>query len=151
MPAIRLVAVAVAVAALTACGGESSDKNAARGGGNAAAAANEAEPAGVNDAAPAAVNDAAPAAGNQAAAAAGGLDRAFIVGRWTETDNCEETVEFRADGTMLMPWGEEARWELTGNTLTMVGNPQAITLRVTGPAAMEATKATGTVRQWRRC
>ncbi len=95
-------------------------------------------------------DDAAPAAGNQGAAA-GGLDRGFIVGRWTETDNCDETVEFRADGTMLMPWGEEARWELSGNTLTMVGNPQTIRLRVTGAATMEATKVTGTVRQWRRC
>jgi hypothetical protein len=147
MPRIPLLAVAFAVVALTACRGEPATT---AGGDNEAAAANSAQPAAGNEAAPAAANDPTPAAGSQAAAA-GRLDRAFIVGRWTETDNCEETVEFRGDGTMLLPWGEEARWELSGNRLTMVGNPQAITLRVTGPAAMEATKATGTVRQWRRC
>jgi hypothetical protein len=133
--------LAIALAGLAACGDTRGDNEAVAAGNAAVPAANSAIGA---------ANDAAPAAGNDVAGA-GALNRAYMVGRWTETDNCEQTVEFRPDGSMLLPWGDEARWELEGNVLSMVGNPQVIRLEVTGPGTMDATKESGTVQQWRRC
>ena len=139
VPAVLALSIAV-----TGCGGDGGTDNAAVPGSNVVKAGNVAQPA--NAAAPAA----APAT-NASAGEGAALEPSFLVGRWTETDNCQETVEFRADGSFVFPWGEEARWELRGDVLAMVGNPQTIRLRVTGPDTMEATKASGNVRQWRRC
>jgi hypothetical protein len=141
---MRTTIVAGALAlVLAACGGEA---------GNNAVDSNQAA-AGGNEAAPAA-NDAAPAA-NQAAPVAptdGTLNAAFIAGRWTEENACDiDAMEFRADGTMVFPWGETGRWTLNGDTLAMEGNPMTIRLEMISPTEMRANKSSGTTRTWTRC
>lgn len=137
---VRTLAAVLALAmAVTGCGDD-----------EAVSTSNVSEPINVTRPANAVAPAPAPAA-NISAEQGTALAAAFLVGRWTETDNCEETLEFRGDGSFVFPWGEEARWELRDDVLAMVGNPQTIRLRVTGPDTLEATKASGTVRQWRRC
>ncbi|MEA3017794.1 MAG: hypothetical protein QOI38_2516 [Sphingomonadales bacterium] len=55
------------------------------------------------------------------AAAAIVLTPAFLVGAWTDDDDCEETIEFLADGTFVAPTGE-GTWRLEGDLLTFVGS-----------------------------
>lgn len=137
------VLAASLVLALAACGGAGGD--------------NAAEANAVNVAAPTA-NDAAPAPAadvNGAMAAApsdGTLNAAFLAGRWTEDDACDvDAMEFRADGTMVFPWGDTGRWTLDGDTLAMVGNPMTIRLEMISPNEMRANKSSGSVRTWTRC
>ena len=143
---MRIVIVAAAALAAASCAAEDS---AQVGNEAAAAAGNAVAPV----AAPAVAAAPAPAKeGGPAAAASGGLDRAFLVGRWTETENCaEEAIEFRPDGSFVFPWGEEGQWTLEGSRLAMVGNPQTIDLEIVSPDELRATKATGNVRRWQRC
>ena len=142
---MRIMIVAAAALAAASCAAEDSTQV---GNEAAAPAGNAVAPV----AAPAAADAPAPAAEGGPAAASGGLDRAFLVGRWTETENCaEEAIEFRPDGSFVFPWGEEGQWTLEGSRLAMVGNPQTIDLEFVSPDELRATKATGNVRRWQRC
>lgn len=77
----------------------------------------------------------APAAANPAgtiliaaATAAQGqpVDRAFLMGSWTDTNDCTNAVDFRADGTFLTTQGAQGRWTLEGDRLTFQGNSTVV-------------------------
>lgn len=141
---MRLTVAAVGLLALAACGGSA---------GNNSTAANEVAPAG-NEAA---ANSATPApASNETAAAPAGsatLSRDYIVGRWTDTTDCADAMDFRADGTLHAPApiGEAGRWELNGDKLINVGNPNQLTVRVIDQNTMETTNASGNATRVTRC
>ena len=139
-------AAAASLLLLAACGGETRD--AANESANAAApAANVTAPAD-NAAAAAAEEDAAAAAGG--AVGDGTLSREYLVGRWTEMDDCAEgATEFRADGTFLFPWGDSGRWSLDGDRLTMSSNTDTLRLRVVDRNTLEISSPSRAYRSVR--
>ena len=113
-----ILALAMAVTALGACNSGATDE-AANGAANAASGNEAAAPAN----APAGAATPAATSANVATAGAGGstLDRAYMVGRWTDDGDCAagSTTEFRADGSFLFPWGDTGQWTLAGDQLTL--------------------------------
>ena len=59
------------------------------------------------------------------------VDRAFLIGRWTDAHDCHESGQFTADGRYTNATGQTAAWTLEGDrlTLTFEGAP-ARTLQV---------------------
>ena len=78
-------------------------------------------------AAPAAAQPAGKAGGEPAAA---DVDRAYIVGAWTDSDDCEAAVAFADDGTFLTAEGGEGMWRLDGAELVLAGLGGIRTLRI---------------------
>jgi hypothetical protein len=95
----------------------------------------------------------APTAEASADAGSGGaaLDRAYMVGRWTDDGDCSATTEFRADGTFLFPWGDTGQWTLDGDRLTLTGNTSPFTIRVIDRDTLERTAAGGAPHRATRC
>lgn len=139
---MRTTLAGAALLALAACNAPA---------GNNSSEANAAAPAGNQTVA----NEAAPApAGNETAAAPAGsatLSREFIVGRWTETSDCADAMDFRADGSLHAPFGDAGRWELDGDKLINVGNPNQLTVRVIDQNTMETTNGSGRTTRVTRC
>jgi hypothetical protein len=137
---LAIAAAAASVLVLAACSGETGDA--------ANESANAAAPAG-NAAAAAAEEDAAAAAAD-AAVGDGTLSREYLVGRWTEMDDCAEgATEFRADGTFLFPWGDSGRWSLDGDRLTMSSNTDTLRLRVVDRNTLEISSPSRAYRSVR--
>lgn len=71
----------------------------------------------------------APAGGNQSAGGAPPaatpatptLDRAFLVGRWTDTGDCSNSTEFSDNGEFRTSAGASGQWSLAGDRLTLSG------------------------------
>jgi len=63
------------------------------------------------------------AAGGIATAAAGVIvvNRAYLVGLWTDDEDCADAVLFDADGRFTAADGAEGVWELDGDALTLTG------------------------------
>lgn len=144
-------ALAASLLALAACGGGSAGNDSV----NAEAAANQS-----GEANGAAAAEAPKPAGNAsdgnaaaAASASGGsatLSRDYLVGRWTEMDDCEgAATEFRADGSFLFPWGDTGSWTLTGNRLRLSSNTDELQLRVIDRNTLEVTSPSRTYRSTR--
>ena len=71
--------------------------------------------------------------GTSTQASAGGvptLDRAFVIGRWTDKGDCSDGVEFSPDGRFVTANGGGGLWNLEGSEMTMSGNAQTITMRI---------------------
>jgi hypothetical protein len=49
------------------------------------------------------------------------LDRAFLIGRWTDDGDCTAAADFRADGRFIASTGVQGTWRLDGNRMTMSG------------------------------
>ncbi len=78
------------------------------------------------------------AAGNAASGASTGtaptgtaptLDRAFLVGRWTDTGDCNNATEFAQGGQFQTSSGASGQWSLAGDQLTLMGG-QRLTMQV---------------------
>lgn len=95
--------------------------NVAAGGGKDTAGAAPAEPGGGGK----------DLAGGAIPASSGGatLDRAFVVGRWTDNDDCDSAVEFSPDGRFLASDGNEALWNLVGDRLIVTGT-RTLTMQI---------------------
>lgn len=109
---------------------------------------------GASTAAPANAADAAPpVASNTAASTGPAPTRDYVVGRWTDTGNCADAIDFQADGTLVGPGGggQTERWELNGNQLAMVGNPMPLTVAVVDQNTMDTTNTQGRTRRVTRC
>jgi len=143
-----MVALAMAATVLGACDRGTSNE-VGNGAANGVAANETVAPA---NAADAAKPDATPATHNAAAGSGNaGLDRAFLVGRWTDDGDCSAVTEFRADGNFLFPWGDTGQWTLSGDQLTLSGNTSAFTIRVIDRNTLERTAAGGTPHRATRC
>jgi membrane protein involved in colicin uptake len=147
---LKLTAAAAALAGLTACdalglGGEKS------GGGNAAAPAAQANASA--DTNSAGGKDPAAAGGNVSTAAAfnGEVTRQFLVGRWTDNNDCSSTIQFNADGRFVAPTGE-GYWVLDGDRITFQGS-SSVSARVQAPDAntIMLIHDDGTVGRSTRC
>ena len=47
------------------------------------------------------------------------VDRAFLIGRWTDGRDCHEAGQFTADGRYTNTSGQSAAWTLEGDQLTL--------------------------------
>lgn len=57
------------------------------------------------------------------------LDRAYIVGRWTDSDDCGNAVAFGRDGRFVTSGNAAGQWVLRGDRLTLTGD-SALTLQI---------------------
>ena len=127
---LKLTVAAAALVALAAC-----DR-----GGNGNATANATTNAADSNASADAGNASGgkPTGGEGATPAAapfnGEVTSAFLVGRWTDTNDCNNVVEFRTDGTFSMPEGGSGIWALNGDRLTFQGSG-TVSARVAAPDA----------------
>ena len=143
-------ALAASLLALAACGGGGAGNESI----NAEGAANQSGGAngGATTEAPVPAGNASDANAAAAPAGEGGaaLSREYLVGRWTEMDDCAEAAtEFRADGSFVFPWGDTGRWTLTGNRLSLSSNTDALQLRAIDRDTLEVTSPGRTYRSTR--
>ena len=47
------------------------------------------------------------------------VDRAFLIGRWTDARDCHQSGQFTADGHYTNTAGQSAAWTLEGDRLTL--------------------------------
>ncbi len=142
------LAIAATLAALSACGGGATNEagnEAGNGAGDnvAEAPANEA-----------ATDNGTKTDGNETAAAPAGdgtLSTAYMVGRWSDSGDCADVTEFRADGTFLFPWGDTGQWTLNGDQLTLTGNTSPHRIRVIDQNTLERTTGSGSTTRVTRC
>ncbi len=129
MKAIAIAAAGAAMLALAACdrlgiggGGNLAGNDSGNASANASAEAGK-DPAGSGEPQAAAGGKDPAAGGGAIPAGAGGivLDRAFLTGRWTDSD-CSAAVEFLDDGRFITHRGAEGLWHLAGNRLTLQGD-----------------------------
>lgn len=80
------------------------------------------------------------------------VTREFLLGRWTDTGNCAEYVDFLADGRFTLPDGQGGRWTLEGDRLSFIGNGTA-TARVHAESRdrIVLTHGNGTTGNSTRC
>jgi hypothetical protein len=151
---LKVTAAAAAIAGLSACDmlGLNRNDNAGANSSNAAAGANVSS----NASADTGGKDPAAAAGSHAATPAaapftGQVTRDFLVGRWTDNNDCTSTIEFRVDGRFIAPTGE-GLWVLDGERLTFQG-ARTISARVQAPDAntIMLIHDDGTVGRSTRC
>jgi hypothetical protein len=148
-----ILGLAMAMAALSSCNRAATNEIANGSGNVSAAPANAAAPP-ANATADAGAKPEAAAPPEAAAAPAGGgetLDRAYLVGRWTDDGDCSAVTEFRADGTFLFPWGDTGQWNLAGDQLTLSGNTSPFRIRVIDRNTIERTGAGGSSHRATRC
>ena len=87
-----------------------------------------------------------------AAAQAPTATRDFLLGRWTDNNDCSNIVEFLADGRFVTSGGAEGRWSLVGDRLTFQGNSTvAARVAATGPHSISLTHDDGSVGYSTRC
>lgn len=144
---LKLTIAAAALAGLSACDALGLNGNESAGG-NGAANAVASNGTDANAAAPGGKD---PVAG-PAAGAGGAVTPAFLVGRWTDTNDCEATIEFRDDGSFVLPNGGTGYWTLNGDRLTFQGS-STVSAQISAPNAdtIMLTHANGTVGRSTRC
>ena len=76
----------------------------------------------------------------------------FLVGRWTDNGNCNDAVDFHADGRFVTTSGAAGRWTLQGDRLTFIGQ-RTIGARIQAPSrdAITLTHDDGSVGRSTRC
>ena len=147
MNGFRNLVVVASLVVLAGCGGSAPDGN-----GNQEETGNEVQ---ANETAPAnataAAENAQTADNASAPAPSGALDRNYMVGRWSETGDCADATEFRADGTFVFPWGDTGTWQLDGDRLTLSTNTDAMRLTRISQDQVDAVSPGGSTHHHRRC
>ena len=119
--------LAAVLAMLAACNGSGSGESSNSSANVTGTAANATE------------NTSAGTAGKDPAAAAtaapGQVTREFLVGRWTDNNDCNNTITFATDGTFTVPGGASGVWALDGDRLTFQGAGGTRSARVQAPDA----------------
>ncbi len=82
-----------------------------------------------------------------------GIDAGLVVGRWTDTGDCANAVEYTADGRIVAPDGSTGLWQLNGDQLTMTGPNGSRTVQITSidQSAAYAVNPDGSVETSQRC
>lgn len=76
-------------------------------------------------------SDSATLGGATAAPAPAPVERDYIVGAWTDSDDCAAAVSFAGDGTFATADGGAGLWGLDGAELVLAGAGGVRTLRIT--------------------
>jgi len=80
------------------------------------------------------------------------LDRTYMLGRWTDDNDCSNVIEFNQDGGFVAANGGTGLWNLEGDRLTMSGN-QTATIRISpiDQNTMTVINADGSLGRSTRC
>lgn len=92
--------------------------------------------------------------GNLAGGAPSGIDRAYMIGRWSDDDDdCDRAADFFADGRFVPATGPEGLWSLSGDRLSIVsqGNTFTVQLVPIDRDSMTVVNADGSLGQSTRC
>jgi|GEM_PF-2528314 len=92
-----------------------------------------------------------PASADEVLRIRGPVTRDYLIGRWTDSGDCGEVIQFFADGRFALTNGS-GRWTLAGDQLTFIGN-STVTARVrsVGRDRILLAHPDGTVGQSMRC
>lgn len=104
---MKRIGTAAALLVLVACNPPSATANGSGNGGQAAGNA----ASGASNPAPAGASTGAPT-----------LDRAFLIGRWTDNGDCSNSTEFSQSGQFQTSSGAGGLWTLAGDQLTLTGS-----------------------------
>lgn len=80
------------------------------------------------------------------------VDAAYMLGTWSDREDCRMAIEFRSDGQFLNPDGSRGTWRLVGDVLTFTAT-RVITVRLVPRSRNETivVQADGTLGYSRRC
>lgn len=91
-------------------------------------------------------------AGSGIAGGAVTVDRAYMLGRWTDDGDCENAVDFGTDGRFLTADGVNGVWNLAGDRLTMTAE-RTLTVQIVpiDQNSMTVVNADGSLGRSTRC
>ena len=95
-----------------------------------------------------------PAPAAVAGSGAAAIDRAYMLGRWTDhDDDCDRAADFFADGRFVPASGPEGLWSLNGDRLSIVseGNTFTVQLVPIDRNTMTVVNADGSLGRSTRC
>ena len=83
----------------------------------------------------------------------GGVSRTALVGRWTDTGDCNVVTLLGEDGIFIAPNGRRGNWEVQGSQLTLSGPGGSVSWSVflDDPNTMTLTSADGSRSRSTRC
>lgn len=164
MRAMRYAAVAAIGAILASCGplgtaGKTDDERSARRSAAAPAAAagqaktGPANPAGGDGTGLANVDSGAVRASAAVNDEAVIIDRAYLLGRWTDTGNCDNATDFSPDGRFRGFDGTIGIWNVAADRLTVTTAQRTVTMQIVpvDQNRLTVVNADGSLGQSTRC
>ena len=82
------------------------------------------------------------------------VDRAFLIGRWTDARNCDEAGAFAADGRYTNAAGVGATWALDGDRLTVTfagASPRTLEVSALDQNTLNVVNPDGSIGRSTRC
>ena len=82
------------------------------------------------------------------------VDRAFLIGRWTDGRDCHESGEFSADGRYTNTAGQNAAWALAGDQLTLTfdgASPRTLRVSAADQNTLNVVNPDGSTGRSTRC
>jgi hypothetical protein len=82
------------------------------------------------------------------------VDRAFLIGRWTDARDCDEAGEFAADGRFTNAAGLSATWSLDGDRLTVTfagASPRTLRVSALDQNTLNVVNPDGSIGRSTRC
>ncbi|HVQ08216.1 MAG TPA: hypothetical protein VMS43_07250 [Allosphingosinicella sp.] len=82
------------------------------------------------------------------------VDRAFLIGRWTDARDCDEAGEFAADGRFTNAAGMGATWSLDGDRLTVTfagASPRTLRVSALDQNTLNVENPDGSIGRSTRC
>ena len=80
------------------------------------------------------------------------VDAAYLIGVWSDREDCGQAIRFRADGQFVNPDGSRGTWRIEGDRVSLIGT-RTITVRMV-PRSRDETvviQANGVLGYSRRC
>ncbi|MBV9881562.1 MAG: hypothetical protein JO276_00970 [Sphingomonadaceae bacterium] len=158
MKGIAILAATAAALTLTGCNRNATTANSGNASANTASANSSApKPGEAGNGAAAQSADAGKlnAGGGAVPASSSGtaqLDRTYMLGRWTDDNDCNNVIEFTQDGRFIAANGGTGLWNLEGDQLTMTGRDTAtIRVRPIDQNTMTVINTDGSLGRSTRC
>lgn len=82
------------------------------------------------------------------------VDRAFLIGRWTDARDCRESGQFTADGRYTNTAGQNAAWTLEGDQLTLTfqgATPRTLRVSAADQNTLNVVNPDGSTGRSTRC
>ncbi|MBV9881561.1 MAG: hypothetical protein JO276_00965 [Sphingomonadaceae bacterium] len=80
------------------------------------------------------------------------LDSAFLVGLWTDDDDCADAIRFAGNGEFVAANGGTGRWALQGDRLMLAGSSLvAVRIAIHDADTIDVINADGSVGHSTRC
>jgi hypothetical protein len=156
MKGIAILAAAAAMLTMAGCNRLGTNANASANAAGNAALSKPVEGAAANQAAPQTADAGKLNEGGGAVPASSSgtvrLDRTYMMGRWTDDNDCSKVITFNQDGGFVTADGGTGLWNLDGDRLTMSSN-QTATIRVQpiDQNVMTVINADGSLGRSTRC